>query len=120
MEQLSEDLEKYQCFPFFDKCSLSLLKGKKYVELILKATQQCQMAVVVVSKEYFASKWPMIDLHAFVQALKSNSKLEILLLFLGLSILEFQDQTRLERWFNMWEGWAKIDERIIINEWKDA
>jgi hypothetical protein len=51
---------------------------------------------VVVSKEYFMSKWPMIELHAFVQAIKKkfNTKLKILLLFKKLSVSEFLDEKR--------------------------
>jgi hypothetical protein len=82
------------------------------------------MAVVVVSEEYFMSRWPMIELHAFVQAIKrkSNTKLKILPLFYKLSASEFLDEKRQKRWFQKWESWAKDDtkERIKVGEWKEA
>jgi hypothetical protein len=88
----------------------------------MKAAQQCEMAVVVVSEEYFMSKWPMIELHVFMQAYKSNIRLKILPLFYGLSISEFHERERRERWFEKWETLAKGDAqgRIKVNEWKDA
>jgi hypothetical protein len=58
VEQLCEDLEGCKHFPFFDKRPSSLPKGKRFAKLILKAAQQCQMAVVVLSEDYVTSKWP--------------------------------------------------------------
>lgn len=121
VEQLCGDLERRHHFPFFDKRSSSLPKGERFPELILEAAQQCEMAVVVVSEEYFMSKWPMIELHAFVQArLKSNTKLKILPLFYGLSVKEFGNKWKRGQWFQIWEDWAKVDSRINIDEWKDS
>jgi hypothetical protein len=121
---LCEALEQRGHNPFFDKLPSSLSKGERFPELILKTAQQCEMAIVVVSEEYFMSKWPMIELHAFVQATKkeSNIKLKILPLFYGLSINEFLNEKRQERWVQMWEKWAKDDpnERIKVDEWKEA
>jgi hypothetical protein len=121
---LCEALEQRGHNPFFDKLPSCLPKGEQFPKLILKAAHQCEMAVVVVSEEYFMSKWPMIELHAFVQAIKmkSNTKLKILPLFYGLSICEFLDEKRQKRWFQMWKNWAKDDpkERIKVDEWKEA
>lgn len=121
VEQLCEDLEKRYHFPFFDRRPSSLPKGERFPELILKATKQCEMAVVVISEEYFLSKWPMIELHAFVQArLTSNTNLKILPLFYGLSVKEFTNEKRRLHWFKKWEDWAKIDSRINFKEWKES
>jgi hypothetical protein len=121
---LCEALQQRGHIPFFDKLQSSLPKGEQFSELILKAAHQCEMAVVVVSEEYFMSKWPMIELHAFVQATKrkSNIKLKILPLFYRLSVSEFLDEKRQRRWFQKWESWAKDDpkERIKVGEWKEA
>lgn len=92
MEALCEDLEKRHHFPFFDKCPLSLPIRERFPKLILDACKQCRMAVVVVSHDYFVSRWPMIELYAFVQASKTNTKLKILPLFYGLSVAEFATQ----------------------------
>ena len=61
VEELCGDLERHYHFPFFDRRPSCLPKGDRFPELILKAPQQCEMAVVVVSKDYFTSKWPMIE-----------------------------------------------------------
>ncbi|KAG0584042.1 hypothetical protein KC19_3G180900 [Ceratodon purpureus] len=121
VEQLCQDLEKRYHFPFFDKRPSSLPKGERFPELILKAARQCQMAVIVISEEYFMSKWPMIELHAFVQArLGSNSKLKILPLFYKLLVDEFRNEERRKQWFGVWKDWAKVDPRINVDEWKDS
>jgi hypothetical protein len=121
VDQLCGDLEKFHHFPFYDKRPSSLPKGERFPELILKAAQECQMAVVVVSEEYFLSKWPMTELHAFVQArLKSNTKLKIFPLFYKLSVSEFGNKERRDQWVNEWEEWAKTDLRINVNAWKDS
>lgn len=82
------------------------------------------MGVIVVSEEYFLSKWPMIELDAFVQTWLTqkeqnlNTKLKILPLFYGLSLLEFGKEDRRATWYSRWEDLAKKDERININRWK--
>jgi hypothetical protein len=124
VEHLCEALERRFHYPFFDKRPSSLPKGEKFPPLILKATQQCEMAVVVVSEEYFMSKWPMVELNAFIQARKQklNEKLQILPLFYGLSVSEFCEERRRERWYAQWESFASdyAQGRIKVDEWKDA
>ncbi|KAG0592267.1 hypothetical protein M758_1G231600 [Ceratodon purpureus] len=121
VEWLCEDLERHHRFPFFDKRPSSLPKGDRFPELILEAARLCEMAVVVVSEEYFMSKWPMIELNAFAQArLGSNPRLKILPLFFGLSTSQFSDPSRQGRWFIEWRKWAEGDTRIKANEFKDA
>lgn len=66
VEQLCVKLESHHCsVSFYDKCGRSLPKGEKFYELIKLATKQRQM-MVVVSDKYFRSKWPMMELHAFI------------------------------------------------------
>lgn len=117
VEQLCEDLERAKQVPFFDKRPDSLPKGEKFAQLIFQAARQCQLAIVVVSEEYFSrSKWPMLELVAFVQA----GKCTILPLFLGMSCKEFGDLKRRELWFERWNEWAQEDPRIQIDVWKEA
>ncbi|KAG0605506.1 hypothetical protein M758_9G064500 [Ceratodon purpureus] len=124
VENLCKDLEDHHRFPFFDIRESSLPKGERFPEHIVEAAQQCNLAVVVVSEEYFTSKWPMIELVEFVRAKKSgrNPKLKILPLFMGLSHSEFSDQTRQEGWFRKWaETWVEEESsRINVAEWKEA
>lgn len=121
VESLCADLEDCNRFPFFDKRSSSLPKGEKFAKLILEAAKRCKMAVVVVSEEYFTSKWPMLELNTFVQAtLGFNPQLKILPLFFGMSVSEFGNSSRQEGWFHEWERWAKGDARIKPLEYKYA
>ncbi|KAG0605641.1 hypothetical protein M758_9G076000 [Ceratodon purpureus] len=122
VENLCKDLEDHHRFPFFDIRESSLPKGERFPEHIFEAAQQCNLAVVVVSEEYFTSKWPMIELVEFVRAKSGrNPNLKILPLFMGLSHSEFSDQTRQEGWFRKWAELAEEDRsRINVAEWKEA
>ncbi|KAG0558565.1 hypothetical protein KC19_10G038200 [Ceratodon purpureus] len=123
VENLCKDLEDHHRFPFFDIRESSLPKAERFPEHIFEAAQHCNLAVVVVSEEYFTSKWPMIELVEFVRAKKSgrNPNLKILPVFMGLSVSEFSDQTRQEGWFRKWAGWAEEDRsRINVAEYKEA
>ncbi|KAG0568920.1 hypothetical protein KC19_6G051900 [Ceratodon purpureus] len=124
VENLCKALEDHHRFPFLDIRPRCLPKGERFPQHIFKAAQQCSLAVVVVSEEYFTSKWPMIELVEFVRARKSgrNPNLKILPLFLGLTVSEFGDQKRQEGWFRKWAEWAEEDPVMRINsaEWKEA
>ncbi|KAG0606625.1 hypothetical protein M758_9G156100 [Ceratodon purpureus] len=122
VDKLCEDLEDHHRFPFLDIRPRSLPLGERFVEHLLEAAQCCSLAVVVVSEEYFTSKWPMIELVEFVRAKSGpNPNLKILPLFLELSVSEFSDQTRQEGWFRKWAEWAEKDpSRINVNEYKKA
>ncbi|KAG0556952.1 hypothetical protein KC19_11G090300 [Ceratodon purpureus] len=117
VEQLCEDLERAKQVPFFDKRPDSLPKGEKFAQLIFQAARQCPLAIVVVSEEYFTrSKWPMLELGAFVQ----TGKCTILPLFLGITCKQFGDVKRREEWFRRWSEWAQEDPRIQVDVWKEA
>ncbi|KAG0562692.1 hypothetical protein KC19_9G165100 [Ceratodon purpureus] len=117
VEQLCEDLERAKQVPFFDKRPDSLPKGEKFAQLIFQAARQCPLAIVVVSEEYFTrSKWPMLELGAFVQ----TGNCTILPLFLGITCKEFGDVKRREGWFRRWSEWAQEDPRIHVDVWKEA
>ncbi|KAG0606386.1 hypothetical protein M758_9G137000 [Ceratodon purpureus] len=124
VENLCKALEDHHRFPFLDIRPRCLPKGERFPQHIFEAAQQCSLAVVVVSEEYFTSKWPMIELVEFVRAQKSgrNPNLKILPLFMGLSVSEFSDQTRQEGWFRKWAECAEEDPftRINVAEYKEA
>jgi len=125
-EHLCKALEDRYYYPFFDKRFESLPKGKKFPSLIVEAARQCQLLVVVVSEEYFMSKWPMIELNAFVQATKvkkPNKNVAILPLFYGLSVSDLKDEKRQQRWLEKWKTFAKDDQiqgRITVDDWRFA
>lgn len=117
-EQLCVDLERANQSPFFDRRPSCLPRGEEFAQRILTAAQECELAVVVISEEYFSrSKWPLLELAAIVQA---PSRPKILPLFLGLSCKEFKRPKRRERWFHAWEEWSKSDDRVCVDVWKEA
>ena len=114
------DLERHHRFAFYDKRCKSLPKGEEFLALIKSAVKQCEMMVVVVSEEYFTSKWPMVELHTFMETSKRNSKMKILPLFFGLSRNEFNDLSRQQEWFKVWDTMSKADTQIKVDDWKGA
>ena len=121
VDQLCADLERCGRSPFYDKRPSSLPLGERFPDLIKDAVAQCEMMVVVVSEDYFISKWPMIELNGFVQASKGKDNLKkILPLFYGLTVDELFDSDRQQKWFTTWETMAIRDSRIKVDEWKES
>lgn len=122
-EQLCVDLERWQYYPFFDKRPDSLPKGKKFPELIFQAARQCHVAVLILSEDFFTrTKWPMLELEAFVQSQKDNPrKVTILPVYLGLSRNECtKNEARRSYWLSVWREWAETEDRIDIGKWEEA
>jgi hypothetical protein len=128
VEQLCVDLERMgYFFPFFDKRTHSLPKGKEFAELILDAAKQCHVAVIVLSEEYLSSKWPMIELAAFHKAQnaakeKGYQPLDMLPLFFKLSKKDLDESSIENRWMPKWKELASKDSkgRIKVDEWSAA
>ncbi|KAG0556588.1 hypothetical protein KC19_11G065200 [Ceratodon purpureus] len=122
VEQLCEDLERFHRFPFFDKREDSLPKGERFPDLIFQAAKQCRVAVVVVSEEFFTrTKWPMLELDAFVKAQKErNGYPRILPLFFKLSRAQCRESARRELGLEVWRGWARHDSKIVVEDWVNA
>ena len=121
VEQLCEDLDdKYPGRIFFDKDPLSLPHGESFPNHILEAAQNCEVAVVVISESYFKRKWPMIELAEFVSS-QSQFPKKILPLFYKLSVEEFKDPKRQDKWFKEWKNFkdSRIDEKML-ETWKGA
>lgn len=117
VEQLCVDLERATLHPFFDKRSNCLPKGEEFAHRILTAATECEVAVIVITDEYFyRTKWPMLELVAVVEA----PGCKILPLFYGLTCNEFKKQKRRDRWFRKWNEWAQLDSRIDVDTWKRA
>ena len=99
----------------------SLPLGEKFADIIFQASKQCQLAIVVVSDNFFMSKWPMLELASFVEAKNGvNPEMKILPLFYKLTIDQFQDLERRMVWFERWERLKKSDARLDILSWKNA
>ena len=122
MEQLCKDLEAACFYPFFDQRDDSLPKGKKFAELIFKAASECRVAVIVLSKEFLSSKWPMLELLEFTKAIESgsNENLNMLPLFFKLSISDLSDEAISKTWMLEWTKLAKKDPRVNVQKWKKA
>jgi hypothetical protein len=114
-ELLCRELERWGYNPFFDIRDDSLPKGKKFPELIFHAARQCRVAILVLSEEFFTnSKWPMLELAAFVDAQKRNSGKEspdvyILPVYLGLSRVECRKDENIRRWQRRWEEMEELE-----------
>ena len=121
VEQLCKDLNGVdRSGVFFDKDKECLPEGLKFAELILEAARQCELAVVVMSEDYFSRKWPMIELSIFVDAQKMRPELKILPLFYKLSIEEFKQDERQCIWLECWKKLALEDPRINVQNWRDS
>lgn len=105
MEQLYWDLENRGHTVFFDKNLDSLPKGREFPELIVQEAMHCEVAVVVLSYEYLTSKWPMLELMAFVEAQRTR-KLYILPVFYKLNVEDLKD---MERWKWEWQRLGALD-----------
>ena len=108
------DLERCDQYPFFDKRHHSLPIGKNVPKPIFEAIEQCEVGVVILSKEFFIqSKWPMLELVAMTK----NPKLVIILVFFEVSSTQIRDPKHQKEWISIWGSWAKKDKRIGIEGW---
>ncbi|MCO5567995.1 hypothetical protein L7F22_021691 [Adiantum nelumboides] len=121
-EQLCTDLEACNYLPFFDNRPHSLPKGQEFPSRIFQAASECFLAIVLLSHDFLSaelSKWPMLELAAFVRARKASQHVQILPILLG-DLLP-QDLKEPKRcWSKHWKKWAKWDTRIKCSEWESA
>ncbi|KAG0608491.1 hypothetical protein M758_8G109700 [Ceratodon purpureus] len=119
VEQLCLDIEAHDRYPFFDRRRGSLPIGCHYPNVIFEAIKQCQVAVVVVSEEYFSrSRWPMLELAALVKRKTHDPGLIIMPVFLGMTCEQFRKKENHVRWLKQWQCWAEKDNRIIVEDWQ--
>ncbi|KAG0621966.1 hypothetical protein M758_3G062300 [Ceratodon purpureus] len=114
VERLCKDMEQAELSPSFGNFS----DREELARRVEAAAEECELAIVVVSEEYFTrSEWSMVELAALVE--KHGCK--ILLLFFGLSCEEFRDSQRRGRWFQVWDSWRdQSDGGVCMDVWKDA
>lgn len=121
VEQLCENLDGQSQYAFFDQRDDSLPKGKKFALLILDAAKKCEVAVVVLSREYLTSKWPMLELAEFVRAMGSENKsLTLLPLFYQASVEDLSDKSIEEKWRPVWKKRFGSDSRVNLEKWAAA
>lgn len=115
------NFENASQFPFFDQNSDSLPKGEKFTSLILKAAEQCSLAVIVLSKEFITSKWSMLELSTFVQFKKTGNPDMILLpLFYKLLPSDLYEERVKSEWMENWKKLVGRDTRTSVKLWRDA
>ncbi|KAG0566025.1 hypothetical protein KC19_7G032500 [Ceratodon purpureus] len=59
--------------PFFDVQDASLPKGEKWKDRLIKAARNCKVAVLILTKDYLTSLWPMLELLHFIDAQKTDN-----------------------------------------------
>ena len=89
---------------FFDK---AMPMGVNFAQKIKQAIEQCELAIVVMSEDYFKSYWPMVELAEIVKAQKSQKqkKVHIVPLFYKLTVEEYKQGRN--AWRDEW--------KVIIN-----
>ena len=121
VSHLDHRLRSVHHYPFFDVREDSLPLGDKFADIIFQASKQCRLAIVVVSDDFFMSKWPMLELASFVEAKDGvNPEMKILPLFYRLTVAEFQDPERHRIWLEKWKLLKEFDERLDISSWEKA
>ena len=121
VSHLDHRLRSVHLYPFFDVREKSWPLGEELAHILLQASKQCQLAIVVVSDNFFMSKWPMLELASFVEAKNGcNPEMKILPLFYKLTIAQLKDPERQRVWFEKWERLKESDERLDILSWKGA
>lgn len=85
--ELFKDLTNIGVSCFFDEDPQSLPIAEKFPPRIFEAAEKCKIAVLVISKDFSNSKWPMLELSALLKAKISgkNPDMKILPLFFMVS-----------------------------------
>ena len=87
---------------FFDK---AMPMGVNFAQKIKQAIEQCELAIVVMSEDYFKSYWPMVELAEIVKAQKSQKqkKVHIVPLYYKLTVNDYKEERRRKEWRDKWE-----------------
>lgn len=107
MEHLYHEFKNEGHYPFFDMEHHSLPIGKEFPPIIIQAAKECKVAVIILTKEFLKSKWPMLELLTFVDAQKElNREMHLFpVLFDGLKIEDLREHL----WRKKWKGIIKLD-----------
>ncbi|GLJ41916.1 hypothetical protein SUGI_0867830 [Cryptomeria japonica] len=84
VRQLYRDLTNQGVSCFFDQDPESLPLGEDFPSRIFEAAKTCKAAVLLLSENFLESKWPMLELSAFMEArdkTRTNPNLKIVPLF---------------------------------------
>ena len=114
MRRVRDALERNAYCPFFDEDPECLPKGEFFSPQIKTACELTDVAVLVLSDEFFTSKWPMIELSIFIREQMRREGMKILPLFMGFSVKEFRNTERQEYWQNKWNELRIGDDDIDV------
>ncbi|KAG0560026.1 hypothetical protein KC19_10G148400 [Ceratodon purpureus] len=126
VEHLCVELEGCYRFPFFDKRRESLPIGEDFPRHIFDAIQQCHVGVVILSEEFFTSKWPMTELVAMYERVlheveKGKSDFKVIPVFFRTSPKVLDDLGKCSEWLSCWHELAeKNSKRVQVEKWEDA
>eukprot|EP00250_Pteridium_aquilinum_P022478 c25388_g4_i1 orf=413-1879(-) len=98
---------------FYDKEILPKVVPVSMTNILGKAKNCSKLGLLVLSDDFFEhTRNPMLELAAFVE-----HKVELLPLFYKLSLEEFKEESRRERWYKKWRAWEPEN---VVAQWKDA
>ncbi|XP_057821867.2 uncharacterized protein LOC131034411 isoform X5 [Cryptomeria japonica] len=118
VRQLHRDLTNQGVSCFFDEDPESLPLGEDFPPCIFEAAETCRVAVLLLSKEFLETKWPMQELCTFVKArdkTRTNPNLKILPLFFMIppkALKQFKADNE------KWKEFEKSEEKRA--EWEQA
>ncbi|KAG0625969.1 hypothetical protein M758_2G092400 [Ceratodon purpureus] len=117
VEQLYHDLRSVNQRAFFDQDSNCLAKAEKFAREIIDAAGRCRVGVVVVSKGYLTSKWPMLELSRFVEC-----GVKLFPLFFKLSPSDLKGNEVETKWKQSWRQLVERGEvkEEVLESWSKA
>lgn len=114
---------------FFDT---NMKKGVYFNKEIFQAIEQCELAIVVMSPDYFRNKWPMVELAKIVEAQKSQKQPEmspkkplIVPLYYKLTVKAFRKVEERNEWREAWKEIIEEEKSHHFNDktlecWEEA
>lgn len=122
VERLCMALKGWFLYPFFDKRDHSLPIGDNFADKIFDAIKECHVGVVILSKKFFTSKWPMMELVAMVdEAEKRKGSFKIIPVFYNISTEEINDRENRRQWLLGWQKMAIEKPRgVEVARWQAA
>ncbi|XP_059066515.1 disease resistance protein L6-like [Cryptomeria japonica] len=81
VRQLHRDLTNLGVSCFFDEDPQSLPIAEDFPPRIFEAARACRLAVLLLSREFLESKWPLLEASTFMKARHTNPNLQILPLY---------------------------------------
>ncbi|XP_059065928.1 disease resistance-like protein DSC2 isoform X1 [Cryptomeria japonica] len=115
VRQLHRDLTNVGVSCFFDEDPQSLPIGEDFPPRIFEAAKTCRVAVLLLSKEFLESKWPMLEASTFVKARHTNPSFQILPLYFMIAP-EALKQITVDN--EKWKGFGISEETRV--EWHKA